>query len=151
MTILPVERLFELQGKALGVSDWFEINQSMINAFADVTQDWQFIHVDEEKARQSPFGHTIAHGFLTLSLLSAMAEKVLPAIQGQTSSVNYGMNNLRFLSPVVSGSRVRGCFSLKSIVEKGVNRYQLTLDVSVEIENQTKPALVAEWLTLINL
>lgn len=80
-----------------------------------------------------------------------MAEKVLPAIQGQTSSVNYGLNNLRFLNPVSSGSRVRGYFSLKSIVEKAMNQYRLTLDVSIEIENQAKPALVAEWLILINL
>ncbi len=148
---LSIEQLFELQGKQLGVSDWFELDQSTINTFADVTQDWQFIHVNEDEARKTPFGGTIAHGFLTLSLLSAMAAQVMPAIDGQISSVNYGMNKLRFLSPVLSGSWVRGQFTLKNIVDKGQGHYQLTVDVVVEIENQTKPALIAEWLTLINI
>lgn len=151
MTTLSLEQLFALQGKELGVSEWFEITQSTINTFADVTQDQQFIHVNEEKARQTPFGGTIAHGFLTLSLLSAMAEKVLPSVQGQLSSINYGMNNLRFISPVPSGSRVRGHFYLKNIVKKTEQNYQLILDVSVEIENKVKPALAVEWLTMINL
>lgn len=151
MTVLSIEQLSELQGTELGISDWFEITQETINRFADVTQDWQFIHVDAERAQQSQFGGTIAHGFLTLSLLSAMAEQVLPVIETQKSSVNYGMNKLRFISPVPSGSRVRGRFCLKNIVEKDAGRYQLTFDVAVEIENQTKSALVAEWLTLINL
>ncbi|CDG75978.1 maoC like domain protein [Acinetobacter sp. 1130196] len=150
MSIVTIEQLFDLQDKELGVSDWLTIDQAMINAFADVTRDWQFIHIDTEKAKQTPFGGTIAHGFLTLSLLSAMAAEVLPSVEGQTSSVNYGMNNLRFLSPVPSGHRVRGRFTLKQIIEKRAGSYQLTLGVTVEIENHPKPALVAEWLTLMN-
>ncbi|MEN8347174.1 MaoC family dehydratase [Acinetobacter nosocomialis] len=150
MSIVTIEQLFDLQDKELGVSDWLTIDQTMINAFADVTRDWQFIHIDTEKAKQTPFGGTIAHGFLTLSLLSAMAAEVLPSVEGQTSSVNYGMNNLRFLSPVPNGHRVRGRFSLKQIIEKRAVSYQLTLGVTVEIENHPKPALVAEWLTLMN-
>ncbi|WP_110982689.1 MaoC family dehydratase, partial [Acinetobacter baumannii] len=96
---LSIDQLVELQGQELGSSQWMTIDQNMINTFADVTQDHQFIHVDEEAARQTPFGGTIAHGFLTLSLLSAMAAQVLPTVQGQKSGVNYGINNLRFISP----------------------------------------------------
>ncbi|MFV5406956.1 MaoC family dehydratase, partial [Acinetobacter sp. 228] len=107
---LSIDQLVELQGQELGSSQWMTIDQNMINTFADVTQDHQFIHVDEEAARQTPFGGTIAHGFLTLSLLSAMAAQVLPTVQGQKSGVNYGINNLRFISPVHSGKRVRGNF-----------------------------------------
>ncbi|MDN8247076.1 MaoC family dehydratase [Acinetobacter baumannii] len=149
--MLSIEQLLDLQGQALGSSDWITIEQSMINMFADVTRDRQFIHVDEEAARQTPFGGTIAHGFLTLSLLSAMAAQVLPTVKGQQSSVNYGLNSVRFISPVHSGKRVRGNFHLKHVSEKNQSSYQLTMEVSVEIENQAKPALVAEWLTLVNI
>lgn len=149
--ILSIDQLLELQEQALGSSQWMTIDQSMINTFADVTQDRQFIHVDEEAARQTPFGGTIAHGFLTLSLLSAMAAQVLPAVQGQKSGVNYGINNLRFISPVHSGKRVCGHFLLKNVSEKNKGVYQLVMEVSIEIENQAKPALVAEWLTLVNV
>ncbi|WP_416041568.1 MaoC family dehydratase [Acinetobacter lactucae] len=127
------------------------IDQSMINTFADVTQDHQFIHVDEEAARQTPFGGTIAHGFLTLSLLSAMAAQVLPTVQGQKSGVNYGINNLRFISPVHSGKRVRGHFHLKNVSQKNKGSYQLIMEVTIEIEDEAKPALVTEWLTLVNV
>lgn len=149
--ILSIEQLLELQGQALGNSDWIAIEQPMINTFADVTLDRQFIHVDEEVARQTPFGGTIAHGFLTLSLLSVMAAQVLPTIKGQQSAVNYGLNSVRFISPVHSGKRVRGHFHLKKVSEKNQRSYQLTMEVSVEIENEAKPALVAEWLTLVNI
>ncbi|EXF16966.1 putative nodulation protein N [Acinetobacter baumannii] len=115
---LSIDQLVELQGQALGSSQWMTIDQNMINTFADVTQDHQFIHVDEEAARQTPFGGTIAHGFLTLSLLSAMAAQVLPTVEGQKSGVNYGINNLRFISPVHSGKRVRGNFHLKMFPKK---------------------------------
>ena len=100
---LSIDQLVELQGQELGSSQWMPIDQNMINTFADVTQDHQFIHVDEEAARQTPFGGTIAHGFLTLSLLSAMAAQVLPTVQGQKSGVNYGINNLRFMLVLFSG------------------------------------------------
>ena len=117
MSIVTIEQLFDLQDKELGVSNWLTIDQTMINAFADVTRDWQFIHIDTEKPSKLHLGHDCSW-FLTLSLLSAMAAEVLPSVEGQTSSVNYGMNNLRFLSPVPSGHRVRGRFSLKQIIEK---------------------------------
>jgi len=148
---LSIDRLVELQGQALGSSQWMTIDQSMINTFADVTQDHQFIHVDEEAARQTPFGGTIAHGFLTLSLLSAMAAQVLPTVQGQKSGVNYGINNLRFISPVHSGKRVRGHFHLKNVSPKNKGSYQLIMEVTIEIEDEAKPALVTEWLTLVNV
>ncbi|WP_245643788.1 MaoC family dehydratase [Paraburkholderia oxyphila] len=137
-------------GSELGVSGWFCIDQGAINAFADVTRDWQPIHIDEEAARSGPFGMTIAHGFLTLSLLSAMALDVLPTLEGQRASVNYGLNNLRFVTPVRSGDRVRGRFTLKNVSERNTRSHLLTIGVVVEIERQPKPALVAEWLTLIN-
>ncbi|MCG9515266.1 MaoC family dehydratase [Acinetobacter pittii] len=148
---LSIDQLVELQGQALGSSQWMTIDQSMINTFADVTQDHQFIHVDEEAARQTPFGGTIAHGFLTLSLLSAMAAQVLPTVQGQKSGVNYGINNLRFISPVHSGKRVRGHFHLKNVSQKNKGSYQLIMEVTIEIEDEAKPALVTEWLTLVNV
>ncbi|WP_182004211.1 MaoC family dehydratase [Acinetobacter lactucae] len=150
-TPISIAQLFELQGEVLGMSDWIIIDQATINAFADVTRDWQYIHVDMEAASKSPFGGTIAHGFLTLSLLSAMASEALPQIKELTSSINYGMNNLRFIHPVHSGKRVRGQFLLKSLKEKSLGRYQMVVEVSVEIENETKPALVAEWLSLLIL
>ncbi|RSO58284.1 MaoC family dehydratase [Acinetobacter lactucae] len=148
---LSIDQLLELQDQALGSSQWMIIDQSMINTFADVTQDHQFIHVDEEAARQTPFGGTIAHGFLTLSLLSAMAAQVLPTVQGQKSGVNYGINNLRFISPVHSGKRVRGHFHLKNVSQKNKGSYQLIMEVTIEIEDEAKPALVTEWLTLVNV
>lgn len=148
---MSIDQLLELQDQALGSSQWMIIDQSMINTFADVTQDHQFIHVDEEAARQTPFGGTIAHGFLTLSLLSAMAAQVLPTVQGQKSGVNYGINNLRFISPVHSGKRVRGHFHLKNVSQKNKGSYQLIMEVTIEIEDEAKPALVTEWLTLVNV
>ncbi|WP_431825225.1 MaoC family dehydratase [Burkholderia sp. F1] len=147
---LSRSQLSALVGEELGVSQWICIDQASINAFGDVTRDWQPIHVDEEAARAGPFGGTIAHGFLTLSLLSAMAYGVIPALEGQRAAVNYGMNSLRFVTPVRSGERVRGRFVLKQVTERSLGNYQLTIGVAVEIEHQPKPALVAEWLTLVS-
>jgi len=138
-------------GKEIGVSGWIDVDQARINTFADVTIDPQFIHVDPEAARASPFGGTIAHGFLTLSLLSAMAQESLPTIQGTRTAVNYGFNNVRFVAPVRSGKRVRGRFVLKALVTRSPGVVQSTLAVTVEIEHEQKPALVAEWLTLAYL
>lgn len=135
-------------GEELGVSSWIEIDQARINVFADVTIDRQYIHVDPEMARASAFGGTIAHGFLTLSLLSAMAQESLPTIQGTRTGVNFGFNNVRFVAPVGSGKRVRGHFVLKALVTRSPGVVQSTLAVTVEIEQEPKPALVAEWLTL---
>ncbi|MBN3788541.1 MaoC family dehydratase [Burkholderia sp. Ac-20353] len=147
---LTLSQLSALIDKELGESEWFAIDQPSINAFADVTGDWQSIHVDEELARVGPFGGTIAHGFLTLSLLSAMAFNVLPTLDGQQNSVNYGLNSVRFITPVRSGERVRGRFTLKQVTQRSITSIQLTIGVVVEIEDHQKPALVAEWLTLIN-
>lgn len=149
--VLPAGKLlsradFEaLVGHELGVSDWFEVTQARIDAFADCTEDWQDIHVDPVAAAASPFGTTIAHGFLTLSLLSAMLYQ-MPSIIGVTMGVNYGFDRVRFVSPVRVGSRVRARFVLAAFTEVRPGEVQITLDVTVEIEGATKPALVAVWI-----
>lgn len=136
-------------GQEIGVSRWFEITQARIDSFADITEDWQFIHVDPAAAAETPFGGTIAHGYLTLSLLSAMAFDALPVIEGAGMSINYGLNSLRFLAPVRAGKRVRGFFTLKDVTERVPGQWQSTLNVSVEIEDENKPALAAEWVALV--
>ncbi|MDX3883803.1 MAG: MaoC family dehydratase [Sphingomonas sp.] len=137
-------------GETVGSSEWILIDQAMIDRFADATGDHQFIHVDPERAKQTPFGGTIAHGFLTLSLLPVMREKSdVPTIEGLKMGLNYGGNKVRFLTPVPSGSRVRGHFKLLEFAEKGPGRYQETAELSVEIEGQDKPALIAEWIAQI--
>ncbi|PCJ73900.1 MAG: Nodulation protein N [Rhodobacteraceae bacterium] len=135
-----------LLGKEVGVSRWFLMDQDRIGLFADVTEDQQFIHVDPEKAKATPFGGAIAHGFLTLSLLSAMAEEAVPLIKGLTHSINYGFDRVRFISPVAAGKRVRGRFELIAITV-GATEVSQTLKVTIEIEGNEKPALVAEWIT----
>jgi len=132
-------------GTEIGVSDWFEITQERIDQFADCTEDWQYIHVDPEKAAQTPFGGTIAHGFLTMSMLSAMVSQ-MPTIDGVVMGVNYGMNKMRFVSPVPVGSRIRGRFVLGKVEDIRPGEIESTLKVTVEIEGRDKPALVAEWL-----
>ena len=138
--------LAALIGQEVGLSRWFEIDQKRIDAFADVTEDWQFIHVDLAAAAQTPFGGTIAHGFLTLSLLSAMTYDAVAPLEGVEMGVNYGFDKIRFLQPVASGSRVRGRFKLLSADDKGGGRWLIKHEVTVEIEGSDKPALVAEWL-----
>jgi acyl dehydratase len=130
------------------VSPWHEVDQSRIDAFAETTEDHQFIHVDPVAAAATPFGGTIAHGFLTLSLLSVMGYESLPRIKDLAHGLNYGFDRVRFLSPVRSGSRVRAHFKLQSVVERSPGQRLITYDVSVEIEGQTKPALAATWLTM---
>jgi acyl dehydratase len=137
-----------MQGSELGVSGWIEITQDRIDKFADVTEDHQFIHVDPERAKKTPFGSTIAHGYLTLSLLAGMAGDVMPGIEGTKMGVNYGLNKVRFMAPVKSGKRVRGRFTLTDVTERSPGAFQSTVDVKVEIEGEDKPALVAEWITL---
>lgn len=132
-------------GREIGVSRWIEVTQELIGRFADCTGDHQYIHVDRDRARDTPFGTTIAHGFLTLSLLSEMSRD-LPRMAGVRMNVNYGMNRLRFVSPVPSGSRIRGRFVLAKVEEIGPGVVQTTMNVTVEIEGKDKPALVAEWL-----
>ena len=135
-----------LIGQEVGVSKWFEVSQARIDAFADCTEDHQFIHVDPEAAKATPFGGTIAHGFLTLSLASAMSYDAVAPLEGVAMGVNYGFDKLRFLAPVLAGSRVRGRFRLLSAEEKGNGRWLLKHELTVEIEGGDKPALIAEWL-----
>lgn len=141
-----VSRLPELVGREVGVSRWIEVDQARIDAFAEVTEDRQFIHIDPEAAKATPFGGTIAHGFLTLSLASAMSYDALPPLEGVVMGVNYGFDKLRFLAPVPAGSRVRGRFRLLSVEDKGGGRWLLKHELTVEIEGGDKPALIAEWL-----
>jgi len=145
---IPLDEYRNQVGMLLGVSDWIVIEQGTIDQFADVTRDWQFIHIDPVRAKETPFGGTIAHGLLTLSLVSAMSFTAVPAIAGAQMVINYGFNSIRFISPVLSGSRVRGSFILKQFVERQPRQWQSTLDVRVDIENVLKPALIAEWLIL---
>ena len=145
-TPIPIADLPGLIGEEIGVSRWIEIDQARIDAFADITEDRQFIHVDPEAAKATPFGGTIAHGFLTLSLLSAMSYDAVPPLEGVAMGVNYGFDKLRFLAPVMSGSRVRGRFRLLSAEDKGGGRWLLKQEVTVEIDGAEKPALIAEWL-----
>lgn len=135
-------------GQEVGVSRWIEVDQTRIDAFAKVTEDEQFIHVDPERARATPFGGTIAHGFLTLSLASAMSYDALPPLDGVVMGVNYGFDKLRFLAPVPAGSKVRGRFRLLSAEDKGGGRWLLKHELTVEIEGADKPALIAEWLSM---
>lgn len=134
-------------GQELGVSDWLLIDQARIDAFAEVSGDHQFIHVDPVRARaEAPFGGTIAHGFLTVSVLSALASQAQPQLAGLRMSVNYGFDKLRFLTPVRAGSRVRARFTLKSLEERRPGEVTVIWDVTVEIEGEDRPALIAEWL-----
>ena len=137
-----------LIGTEVGVSCWFELGQDRIDAFAEVTEDRQFIHTDPKRARATPFGGTIAHGFLTLSLLAPMSQDCIAPIVGAVMGVNYGFDQIRFLAPVPSGSRVRGRFMLASAELKGPGRWLIRHDVTVEIEDRDKPALVAQWLSM---
>ena len=133
------------------VSDWVEVSQEMIDKFADATGDHQFIHVNPQMAAMTPFGGTIAHGFLTLSLMPLLSSKVAdqPKIEGVKMGVNYGGNKVRFITPVRSGKRVRGRFKLMELVEKRPGQWQQTNEFTVEIEGADKPALIAEWISLI--
>ena len=137
-------------GEVLGVSDWLEVSQERINKFAEATGDFQFIHIDEEKAKLTPFGGTIAHGFLTLSLvpvLGSMTQGV--RIDGVKMGVNYGGSKTRFISPVRSGKRVRSHTKLLEMVEKRPGQWQQTNEITIEIEGEDKPALICEWITML--
>lgn len=139
-------------GTRLGTSEWCMVDQARIDAFADITEDWQFIHVDPERTKaETPLPGTIAHGYLTVSLLSKMIYEVRPSVDGAVMSYNYGFDKLRFLSPVLAGSRIRAHFDLAKLEERKPGEVLSTYDVTVEIEGQEKPALVASWLGLIVL
>ena len=150
---MPLVSLAEINsrvGQEVGVSSWIVIDQARIDAFADATEDRQFIHVDADAAAaHTPFGGTIAHGFLSLSLLSRMGAETMLVPDDMRMAVNYGLDRVRFLAPVRSGSRVRGRFSLDSVEEKAPGQVLLRHNVTVEIEGEEKPALSAVWLALI--
>src|SRR5438270_8967730 len=149
---MPVATLDEIRarvGSEVGISSWLTMDQGRIEAFADATEDRQFIHVDSEAAAGTPFGGTIAHGFLTLSMLSRMAAEAMLIPEGVKMAINYGLDRVRFLSPVKSGRRVRGRFTLDSIEEKAPGQWLLRHIVTVEIEGEDKPALTAVWLGLM--
>lgn len=146
MTGIPLEEFLKLEGQTVGTSRWFVLDQSRIDRFADVTDDHQFIHVDAEAAAKTPFGTTIAHGFLTLSMLSAMIYDGAPEIEGAIMGVNYGFNKIRFLSPVKSGARVRAHFTLNEARQLKPDELTNIWGVRVEIEGQDRPALIAEWI-----
>lgn len=135
-------------GKEVGLSDWRIVNQDMINQFADATDDHQFIHVDPIKAKETPFGGTIAHGFLTLSLLSTLAYEALPELEGQIFGINYGFDKVRFMAPVKTGSKVRARFILSNAEIRPSGRIVFHYEVTLEIENSKKPALTADWIII---
>ena len=137
-------------GQEIGLSDWIMVDQGRIDAFATTTLDDQYIHIDPERASQSPLGGTVAHGFLTLSLLSPMNYDAVPQVAGAVMALNYGFDSVRFLSPVHAGCRVRGRFLLRDLTDKGAGRSLLRFAVTVEIEGSDRPALVADWLTLVD-
>lgn len=148
MNIITRDDLLSQIGNSRVTSDWLTIDQARIQAFADVTEDQQFIHVDEEAAKATPFGGTVAHGFLTLSMLSKLAGETLPMLEGLAMGVNYGFDKVRFINPVRAGKRIRGHFALKAVKEPQPGTYVIRYEVEVEIEGEAKPALAAEWLTM---
>jgi acyl dehydratase len=146
MPVASIEEIQERVGTEIGVSDWILIDQARIDAFAEITEDHQFIHVDPERAAKTPFRGTVAHGFLTLSLLSRMADGVMLHPESLRMAVNYGFERVRFMAPVKSGKRVRGHFQLATADEKRASQWQITYQVTVEIEDEEKPALIADWI-----
>ena len=149
---MPLATLDEIRkriGEEVGVSSWILVDQARIDAFADATEDRQFIHVDPRAAAQTPFGGTVAHGFLSLSLLSRMGAEAMLLPDTLTMAINYGLDRVRFLAPVRAGSRVRGRFRLDSVEEKAPGQVLMRHTVTVEIEGEAKPALTAEWITMV--
>jgi acyl dehydratase len=146
MPTVPLDEIRSRIGQEIGVSEWITVDQARIDAFADATEDHQFIHVDPEAAAKTPFGGTVAHGFLSLSLLSRMAYDVMLVPDTLKMGVNYGFDRVRFLAPVRAGRQVRGRFTLASFEEKRPGQYQFAHDVTVEIKGESKPALTATWI-----
>lgn len=147
--IVPKDELVNTVGTTFEPGEWVEINQDRINAFADCTEDHQFIHIDEEKAAQTPFGGTIAHGFLTLSMLVKMVENNGVFPENVVMGINYGFDKVRFLTPVRAGKRVRAHVTITGVDRKDDNRFLIKQAVSVEIEGEENPALVADWLSMV--
>lgn len=149
---MPVASLDEIRGRVgevVGVSGWLTIDQQRIESFADATEDRQFIHVDPEMAARTPFGGTIAHGFLSMSMLSRMAAEAMLVPDNLKMAVNYGLDRVRFIAPVRAGKRIRGRFRLDAVDEKAPGQLLLRHTVTVEIEGEERPALTAEWLGLL--
>ena len=147
---MPIESdaLAGLVGTELGPSDWLEIRQERIDEFADVTEDHQFIHVDPVAAARTPFSSTIAHGFLTLSLLTRLVGPLRPSLPGTVMGLNYGLERVRFLTPVKVGSHIRGRAAVRAVTERAPGRWVITYAVTIDIEGEERPALVADWLTM---
>ncbi|WP_082449503.1 MaoC family dehydratase [Sphingomonas sp. Leaf67] len=149
MTAITAEAMAERIGSEW-LSDWMTLDQSRITAFADATDDHQFIHIDPEAAAATPFGGTIAHGFLLLSLMPKLAaSSEMPAIVGTRMGVNYGGNRVRFVRPVRSGARIRGRFTLVALEQKRPGQWQQTISYAVEVDGSDQPALIAEWISQI--
>lgn len=149
MPVAPLDEIRSWIGTEVGVSDWLTIDQDRIDAFAEATDDRQFIHVDADAAARTPFGGTVAHGFLSLSMLSRMGAEAMLLPDGVKMAVNYGLDRVRFIAPVRSGKRIRGRFVLDSIDEKAPGQLLVRHSVTVEIEGVDKPALTAQWLGLL--
>jgi acyl dehydratase len=147
--IVPKDEMVNAVGTKFEPGEWLEVSQDRINTFADCTEDHQFIHIDEEKAAQTPFGGTIAHGFLTLSLLAKLVEGngIMP--ENVMMGINYGFDKVRFLAPVRAGKRVRANVEITDVDRKDDNRFLIKQSVSVEIEGEETPALVADWLSMV--
>ena len=149
MPIATLEDIRARVGEEIGTSGWITVDQARIDAFADATEDRQFIHVDPETAAQTPFGGTVAHGFLTLSLLTRMAAEVMLLPPTLRMAVNYGCERVRFVAPVRAGKRIRGRFTLECVEDKAPGKLLVRHLVTVEIEKEDRPALVGQWLTLL--
>ena len=149
MPIAPLDDIRARVGSEIGTSDWILVGQDRITEFAETTEDRQFIHIDPAAAAQTPFGGTIAHGFLSLALLSRMAADVMQVPDTIKMAVNYGLDRVRFIAPVRAGSRVRGHFTLDALEDKAPGQLLMRHSVTVEIENEPKPALTAQWLGLL--
>ena len=143
---LNVDQLNDYIGEEVGISEWLLVDQERINQFAEATGDHQYIHVDSERAAQTPFGSTIAHGFLTMSLMVLMGYEGSTKLKNSVMGINYGFDKLRFINPVKVNSKIRGRFRLISAEEKNTNQWLLKHNITVEIAGEEKPALVAEWL-----
>ncbi len=148
MPFVPISQLQDYIGKDLGRSEWLTIDQQRINQFAECTDDHQFIHINPEKAKHTPFGSTIAHGFLILSLIPVLMEKLMLAPEGLKMTVNYGLDNVRFIQPVKVDSRVRLAAKVLDITEKRPGQWLFKIETTLEIEGQDKPAYIAESLSL---
>lgn len=146
---LTLDEIRAFIGEEIGVSEWFELDQDRINRFADLTEDHMFLHVNPEAASETPFGGTIAHGLFTLSMMPVMAYQAMPGVSGSKMGVNYGYDKVRFMAPVKSGKRIRGRFVVKGVEDKGDGRVQIIQSVIIEIEDESKPALAAEWITMV--